>query len=155
MDTKNKKSIPLGIKNNNPLNIVYNNRSLWIGLLAGQKGRFCAFTEAKWGFRAAAYLIRKYIQKYQRNTIRSIINAWAPPCENDTKNYAEFVSKETGIDLDEKLEFSDMTRILRLMSAMCVMENGREYDPQNDSVLWKALYEGYIMAREGKLAKGL
>lgn len=150
METKKTTIVPLGIRNNNPLNIIFSKKNNWHGQLSGQKGRFCAFTHAKWGFRAAACLLRSYINKHGRDTIRKIVGAWAPPNENDTRNYAEFVAKHSNVGIDEHLVFSDTMRMLRIMSAMCMMENGAKYDPQTNSTLWSALYEGYIMARENK-----
>lgn len=150
METKKQVIIPLGIRNNNPLNLVYSKKNNWHGQLPGQKGRFCAFTDMLWGFRAAAMTLKSYITKYNRKTIREIINAWAPPCENDTRNYAKFVADTSNVGIDEPIVFTDMVRMLRIMSAMCVMENGKQWDPQSDSTLWKALYQGYIMARENR-----
>lgn len=148
METKKQTVVPLGIRNNNPLNLVYSRNNNWHGQLRGQKGRFCAFTDMMWGFRAAAMTLKSYITKYKRNTIREIINAWAPPSENDTRNYAKFVADTSNVGIDEPIVFTDMVRMLRIMSAMCTMENGKQWDPQNNSTLWKALYQGYIMARE-------
>lgn len=148
METKIQTTVPLGIRNNNPLNLVYSKNNNWHGQLRGQKGRFCAFESMVWGFRAAAMTLKKYITSYNRKTIRQIINAWAPPSENDTRNYAKFVADTSNVGIDEPIVFTDMVRMLRIMSAMCAMENGKQWDPQNNSTLWEALYQGYIMARE-------
>lgn len=139
--------LPVGIRNNNPLNIVYDKNNKWHGQLKGVKGRFTAFTSMMWGFRAAAIILKKYIKVHKRDTIKKIISAWAPSSENDTKAYINFVSRVAGYDPDEKIDFNDMIKMLRIMSAMCQMENGRQYNPQSDNELWKALYDGYVSAR--------
>ena len=146
MKTKENK-LPVGIRNNNPLNIVYNKNNNWIGQLKGVKGKFTAFETMTWGFRAAAIILKKYIKVHKRDTIKKIISAWAPSNENDTTAYVNFICRVTGYDQDEKVNFNDMIKMLRIMSAMCQMENGRQFDPQNDKALWQALYDGYISAR--------
>lgn len=152
-NTKNKETVktnvvPLGIRNNNPLNIVHSPKNNWHGMLMGQKGRFCAFTHARWGFRAAAIILRKYINVYLACTIKQIVTKWAPATENNTEAYIKFVETVTGIDRNQQIQFNDTITMLLIMSAMCQMENGIQYNPQKNSDLWEALYQGYFMARE-------
>ena len=145
---KTTKSIPLGIRNNNPLNIVYSKKNNWHGQLKGAKGRFTAFEDMMWGFRAAACLLRKYINVYKCNTIAQIVAKWAPASENNTTAYINFVCKQTGLKDSQEVKFGDTTVMLRVMGAMCAMENGNEYNPSNNPSIWDAMYKGYIMARE-------
>lgn len=143
--------LPRGIRNNNPLNIVYSKANNWHGQLPYNKiiePRFCRFSDMKWGFRAAAYLLRKYIKVYDCNTIRTIIEKWAPSNENDTCAYIEFVERVSGYSRHTNIKLKDTITMLRVMSAMCAYENGVKYDPQKNNELWQALYHGYIMARE-------
>lgn len=151
METKKEKKLPRGIRNNNPLNIVYNKANNWHGQLPLNKiiePRFCRFSEPMWGFRAAATILRKYINVYKCDTIRLICAKWAPRNENDTDAYIDAVAKGVGIKADTKIEFKNQMVMLRLMSAMCVVENGADFDPQQDDKLWEDMYLGYLMARE-------
>lgn len=148
---KTKTIMPRGIRNCNPLNLVYNKKNNWHGQLPYNKviePRFCRFDDMMWGFRAAAMLLRKYINVYECNTIRLIIAKWAPSTENNTDAYITNVANAVGINQDTPFEFKNMIVMLRLMSAMCVVENGEKFDPQKNNTLWSALYKGYIMARE-------
>lgn len=151
MKTAKAANLPRGMRNNNPLNMVYSKKNNWHGQLPYNKvieSRFCRFSEPMWGFRAAACLLRKYINIYGCDTIEKIISRWAPSVENDTRGYINYVSNSVGIPCDTKISFKNMTVMLRLMSAMCCQENGKEYDPQNNNDLWAALYKGYMMARD-------
>lgn len=138
---------PLGIANNNPLNIVHNPKNNWVGLKKS-KQRFCVFTHMRWGYRAAAMLLKKYINVYKCNTIRKICERWAPNSENNTPAYIKFVSLATHLDPDVEIKFGDYTVMMQLLAAMTRMENGNEWDPMDVNDLWTAMYEGYIMARE-------
>ena len=95
---------PRGIRNNNPLNIR-RSRDKWKGLKAEQTdAAFCQFETMEYGWRAAFWLLtRTYYHKYRLFTIRSIIQKWAPPHENNTQAYIDNVSRLTGIPPDEPI----------------------------------------------------
>ena len=91
---------PLGIRNNNPLNIR-RGKTRWKGELpqtpppSGEAGRgtaFCKFERMEWGLRAAFCLLRTYRDKYKLNCIADIIMRWAPPSENRTAQYIRNVT---------------------------------------------------------------
>jgi hypothetical protein len=56
-------------------------------------------------------------------TIESVISTWAPPSENDTAKYIQYVSSQTGIDPRQPLTPQDVDR---LIPAMIQMEGGKE-----------------------------
>lgn len=144
------KEMPRGIRNNNPLNIVHAKHNKWIGecpVVKIVEPRFCRFESMKWGFRAAAITLRSYINKYKRNTIEKIICAWAPTNENNTEAYINAVCDKTEMKRNEPLLFENQIAMLKIISAMCCVENGNDWDPQKDQFLWKDMYEGYMMAR--------
>ena len=80
---------PLGLRNNNPLNIRFSPRSNWIGQTGENKG-FCVFDSLEHGFRAAFKLLNNYI-KQGYDTVPKIISRWAPQSENNTTAYIDFV----------------------------------------------------------------
>lgn len=148
-----KKQIPRGIRNRNPLNIKWNPKNKWAGLVENEKRRdkvFCEFKDMAYGFRAAGKLLRKYIKDYKWNTIRKIIDHWAPSSENDTKAYASRVSLRMNKPMDVVLDYNDTNTMIELMSAMCVQENGAMYDPDWDDNLTMALIIGWDMAKDNK-----
>lgn len=116
-----KDSRPRGIRNNNPGNID-RGKDRWRGMSADQSGddRFIVFDAPVWGLRAMARILRKYIASGS-DTIREIINRWAPPGENDTGAYVEAVAKAVGIGPDDKVEDSNLPDI---MMAIVKHENG-------------------------------
>jgi len=71
-------------------------------------------------------LCRTYYVKYKLKTIRTIINRWAPPNENNTKAYVENVSRLTGIDPDEPIGIPSEkpSRWIAIGIAMAIHENG-------------------------------
>ena len=110
---------------------------------------FVQFKSLKWGWRAAFYLLtRTYYHKYRLYTIRSIVNKWAPPSENNSKAYVENVSRLTGIDPDEALGIPSEkpTRWIALGMAMAVQENGFE------SLDFFAILQGWALCRQDALS---
>ena len=106
---------------------------------------FVQFQSLKWGWRAAFYLLtRTYYHKYRLYTIRSIVNKWAPPSENNSKAYVENVSRLTGIDPDEALGIPSEKpqRWIALGVAMAIQENGFE------SLDFFAILTGWGLCRE-------
>ena len=86
---------PKGIRLCNPLNIERSSAK-WYGLVAqSREPRFCEFHTLEYGWRAAIINIAVTYRKRGWNTIRSIIEHWAPYPENDTAGYIDFVSSYT------------------------------------------------------------
>lgn len=56
-------------------------------------------------------------------TLAAVISTWAPPEENDTAAYVNFVSQNTGIQPNQTLSMQDIDRI---MPAMIQMEGGQQ-----------------------------
>ena len=118
---------PRGIRNCNPLNIR-RSKDKWKGMSAQQAdASFCQFESMEWGWRAAFWLLtRTYYHKYRLYTIRTIIQKWAPPNENNTKAYIDNVSRLTGIAPHEPIGIpSDQpARWMMVATAMAIQENG-------------------------------
>lgn len=96
-----------GIRNNNPGNIRKGQK--WQGLADNQTDNdFLVFSRPEYGIRALCRTLRTYQRKYGLRDVRSIINRFAPPVENDTESYIKDVcmkldvKPDTPIDLDEK-----------------------------------------------------
>ena len=92
-----KKVQPRGIRNNNPLNIRIGNT--WLGERPNPTDpAFEEFVTMEYGLRAAFIILRRYIRRYKKNTITSIVSTWAPASENDTLKYIDRVAALTKID---------------------------------------------------------
>ena len=119
---------PRGIRNNNPGNIVAGDK--WLGR-TGTDGKYVKFKSSVYGIRAIGKIINTYEKRYKINTVKGIITRWAPPSENNTKQYINFVCRETGLKPTEKLNIFDSRGKLKreqilksLISAIVKMENG-------------------------------
>lgn len=113
-----------GLRNNNPLNIRHSSAK-WQGRKATQTDRsFVQFVSPEWGYRAALKILRAYYNKHHLHTLRAVISRWAPPNENHTDVYVAAVAKRAGIAPDAPLRLSDKDFCVKLLEAMCLVENG-------------------------------
>lgn len=111
----------LGIRNNNPTNIVYTSFINWNGQ-TGQDHGFCVFDTPINGIRAAAKNLDSYL-KAGRNTIATIIPQWS---KTDVAAYIKNVESWTGIDRNAIIGRRDYPS---LIAAMIRMENGKQPYP--------------------------
>lgn len=120
-----------GKRNNNPLNIkrtVIN----WKGEKKDiTDPDFEEFESMMWGLRAGLRNMRTHFMK-GANTIYMIVSKWAPPSENNTLKYCEFVVSESGYPIDQELTW-EKDVMFPVVSAMCKMES--------NLTLTKELYE--------------
>ncbi|NLS13366.1 structural protein [Vibrio sp. SM6] len=117
---------PRGVRNNNPLNIRVGNN--WDGEAAiSRDAEFETFTHHKYGFRAAAKLLRNYQRLYGLDNLTDIIHRFAPPNENHTTNYIDFVASQTGVGAQSTIDLTDDALLARVLHAMSIMEVGRYY----------------------------
>ena len=132
----------MGIRNNNPLNIR-RGKTLWKGEIApsptsgGREGAFCHFQSIEWGLRAAFCLLRTYAVKYRLNSVKDIINRWAPPSENNTQSYIRHVCLLTGYGGNQRLTEKDWPKLVK---AMARMECGVDLDDDTIAQAWR-LYQ--------------
>jgi len=101
------------ILNNNPGNIEFSTLNNWQGQI-GRNGRFVVFDSLQNGFRALMVLLKNYMGN-GFDTITKIITRWAPPVENDTAGYIQFLSNYTNIPAGNVLTPSP--GILQLLAA--------------------------------------
>lgn len=140
MDKKKIDSRTRGVRNNNPFNIKLTSDH-WKGQLSRSESTdvtFVQFRSMYFGLRAGVLLLKNYIDMGY-NTISDIISRYAPPNENFTKNYIQYVSSFLAADFDpeDNLPFPDITvadrpiefgssQFYHLCFAICKFES--EYD---------------------------
>lgn len=135
---KKPKIIPRGIRNNNPLNIRIGNT--WLGERANPTDpAFEEFVAMEYGVRAAFIILRRYIKRYRKDTITSIVSTWAPANENNTQRYIDQVSAQMALDPTEPIKYEDKETMCKLVAAMAKVECGQ---PIPEIVIMK----GYDMA---------
>ncbi len=124
---KQNKPIPRGIRNCNPLNIRIGNT--WLGERENPDDtEFEQFVSMLYGLRAGFIILRRYIRRYNLNTVQLIISRWAPRSENDTNAYVSTVCAKTGLQPDQPINFADQETMTKLVSAMCLVECGQPVD---------------------------
>lgn len=129
-----KKPMPRGIRNNNPLNI--RKGSNWKGERPIQTDQaFEEFVSMEWGIRAGIKLIRNHItgfngQRPPANTIKKLISVWAPAKENNTEAYIRTVCQQTAIGRNDLLHAGDRRSIIAIARAMAYVECGMWLEPE-------------------------
>lgn len=119
-----KRTTPRGIRNNNPLNIRIGNT--WLGERDNPTDpAFEEFVTMEYGLRAAFLILRRYIRRYHKDTVTSIVSTWAPAVENNTLRYIDTVCARTGLDPAEPIQFEDKDTMCKLVAAMAFVECGQ------------------------------
>lgn len=116
------------LKINNPGNIRPGAK-LWEGEVRPSyhtegNGDFAVFKTMDYGVRAQAKILLTYQNKYGLNTIRKIINRYAPSSENDTSAYVLSVSKQTGIAPDTIIDLNNAKTLAAILKAQHKVEHG-------------------------------
>lgn len=115
-----------GIRNNNPGNIRHGEK--WQGLSSAQTDKsFCQFISPIWGIRALFKVLFTYQRKHNKKTIRQIIDRYAPPNENHTENYIQFVAKKLGVGANDEINVQDKATLYALSEAIIKMENSNQH----------------------------
>lgn len=138
MQTRKQKVIPRGLRNNNPLNIRIGNT--WLGEREHPTdNEFEEFVSLAYGLRAAFIILRRYIRRYNLNTVRLIVERWAPRNENETEKYIQFVCKDTGLMPDTTIRYANEKTMCKLVGAMAFVECGQRIE--QDEII-----KGYSLA---------
>ena len=113
---------------NNPLNVRYSDANDWVGQIGNDRG-FVDFSDDSFSYRAADMLLGNYGSVKGARTLRDTISIYAPPNENDTDNYVNFVSSRLNINPDAPIDLDDPNLRTILLSAMVKMESGFDITP--------------------------
>lgn len=113
-----------GLKNNNPGNIRHDG-CRWLGeVVPSRDESFKQFESIAWGYRAMFHLINNYCRMHGCNTIRKIINRWAPPMENHTEAYIKVVCDQSHTPADVSVITTNRDVMIPIIAAMSRVENG-------------------------------
>lgn len=134
-----KNNLPRGLRNNNPGNIRIND-DLFQGEIRPSKDKsFKQFTTMAYGYRAMFKILSNYFKNYKLDTIRKMITRWAPQKENHTEAYIKAVSDYAGIPADDPINVNDREQMIRIVSGMSRVENGREAEMSDIIAGWEML----------------
>lgn len=120
-------NLPRGIRNNNVGNIIIANND-WKGkvpLASNTDGKFEQFYTFEHGLRALLVLLKNYI-KNGNDSVKEIIEKYAPSSENDTTSYMNVVANKLNVNPTQSITF-DKTTALVLVTAINFVENGKDY----------------------------
>lgn len=117
-----------GLRNCNPGNIRRSKVHYLGEVRPSQDNDFKQFESMAYGYRAMFVLLDSYRRRYALNTLRQMLNRYAPPSENFTEGYIRFVSQKTGILPDEELNTRSERDMVPIISAMSEIENGVSAD---------------------------
>lgn len=120
-----------GYRNFNPGNIRRSN-VCYRGEKDSSDPDFKQFENMAWGFRAIFVLLDTYRVKYGLTTLQTMLNRYAPPVENDTTEYVNFVSARTRIADIATIDTRNEKQMIPIVAAIARMENGS--DPDMDDV---------------------
>lgn len=124
----NKAGLPVGLRNNNPLNLRKTSIK-WADEIVntggtGRSNEFESFRTLAAGLRAG---IKNAKGKFAKGTktIHSLINIWAPKSDgNDTAAYVAAVAKRAGVASTASIQWSNTPLIARIIQAMAIHECG-------------------------------
>lgn len=130
----------LADQNNNPLNIRFSSGNNWVGKGADNGSGFEQFDTPEHGLRAGFKLMRNQIEN-GNDTISSLVNKWAPSGDNNNPvQYAQSVSKATGIPLDQKIDPNNPQQMTSIAKAMATQEGyGRQIDDSQAERAWNSV----------------
>lgn len=120
------KAKPRGIRNHNPGNIELGG-DRWQGLAPKAQqtdGRFAVFNTPAYGIRALCRILITYQDDHKLNTVRKVINRWAPSSENNTDSYVSAVCNAVDVGPDEPLDLQEYHTLRPFAEAIIRHENG-------------------------------
>ena len=113
--------LPRGVRNKNPLNIRKANIA-WDGKVRGEDREFETFDSDLMGIRAGA---KNSLTHFRRglNTVNKLLSTHAPPSENPTNSFVEFVSDRMGAAPDDVINLEDQGTLTNYINAVIAFEN--------------------------------
>lgn len=138
----NEKNLPRGIRNRNPGNIR-RGKTRYKGETQGCDAAFKSFATMQWGYRAIFVLLHTYAVRYGLRTIRDTISRYAPPEENDTRNYVDTVAALSKTDADRRIDTLRAEDMIPIVEAISRVENGIDADKEQVFRGWELFREDY------------
>jgi hypothetical protein len=112
-----------GIRNNNPGNIRKGSKKIWNGeVWPSTDSSFSQFITMAYGVRA---LLIDLVNKHKQglNTVQKIIFKYAPPTENYSQVYANFVATRMGLGVNDTFKMTE-ANLIKFAKAVASFENG-------------------------------
>ena len=136
----NETNLPRG--NRNPGNIR-RGKTRYKGETQGCDAAFKSFATMQWGYRAIFVLLHTYAVRYGLRTIRGMISRYAPPEENDTRNYVDTVAALSKTDADRLIDTLRAEDMIPIVEAISRVENGIDADKEQVFRGWELFRTDY------------
>lgn len=111
-------------RNNNPGNLVYGDFAKRHGAI-GSDGQFAVFPNLESGNNARRKLLFEG-SSYKDLSLRQAINRYAPPHENDTSAYINYIQRKTGVDPSGTMSGFNKEQQDAILRAMRIHEGWKE-----------------------------
>ena len=112
------------VRNNNPGNIR-SNATAWQGATGGD-GSFVSFATPEHGVRALGKTLETYQDRHGLTDVEGMIQRWAPPNENDTSGYVDFVANKMGIYKNTPIDLSSNPELAEKMVSAMIQKEGAD-----------------------------
>ena len=130
-----------GIRNCNPGNIRHSKVCYDGEVVPSRDDEFKEFESMSYGYRAMFVLLDSYRRRYGLDTIRQMLNRYAPATENFTESYIRYVVRRTGIRADEALDTLSARDMIPIVAAMSEIENGTKAIMADVELGWQMFME--------------
>lgn len=119
-----KKTMPRGLRNNNPGNIRISNIAYQGEVQPSRDTAFKEFGTMSHGYRAMFVVLHTYQRKYGLDTIEAMISRYAPATENHTRAYIDAVAQQSGVSATGRITTTNGDVMIPIVAAMSGVENG-------------------------------
>ena len=127
------RTVQRGVRNNNPMNIKYSPSNDWEGQVGADDDGFVIFATPQAGMRAGNIILGNYGSSHGINTLEGIVNRFAPiEDNNDTASYMDFVSRGTGIEVNEEIDLGNAEIREDIARSMAAIETPDYNQPSNN-----------------------
>lgn len=119
-----RKTLPRGLRNNNPGNIRKNNIVYAGEVVPSRDDSFKQFTTMAYGYRAIFVVLHTYARRYGLDTIAKMIARYAPANENHTEAYINAVAESAGVPAHGHVTSTNCDVMIPIVATMSRVENG-------------------------------
>lgn len=138
-----RKTLPRGLRNNNPGNIRKNNIVYAGEIVPSRDEEFKQFTTMAYGYRAMFVVLHTYARRYGLDTIAKMISRYAPASENHTAAYISAVADSAGVPPHGHITSTNCEVMVPVVAAMSRVENGASAVMADVEAGWRLFITDY------------
>lgn len=122
-----RQDLPLGLRQNNPMNLRYNQRNDWVGKRPYNGSGYESFDTHGNGIRAGSKTLVNYWRFHRIDNVRAIVRRYAPREDNNPEQaYAHFLADRLGVGLSQSIDMTDPGMIADLAEHIIAFEQGQQ-----------------------------